>query len=165
MLTDLAYQGSNCSAFAHNMNVGAKGYGQNIAMNGSSNANAWTAETAVAAALASWYSESIPFGTNSYYGLANPPLEADGEELGHFTAMIWAATTKIGCAVLLCGPETELGGYDASTGTAGTMYSWYSKLSIKLSTLNLANRTATCNYVDEGNVSGEYATNVLAPVS
>jgi uncharacterized protein YkwD len=137
-IAQYAYEGSNCTKWGHNMDVGNKGYGQNVALNGSSNADAFTTESALQAAIESWYSEELLYAKYSLYGQATPDTSAipDDQETGHFTAMVWKNTTMVGCSVQVCGPTTAVGG-------------------------GLTVWNTVCNYKSEGNIGGEYATNVL----
>ena len=79
--------------FDHRTYIGGGGYGQNIASG-----------VDIAGSVEMWYSEVDNFAGK--YGLQNPPVDkdADGNELscGHFTAMVWAYSTSLGCASKMC---------------------------------------------------------------
>ena len=77
---------------------GTGAYGQNIAAQGSSSANAWTAETAVENAIISeWYSEESLFSS-----LYDQPSPSGSGDFLHFTQIVWVGSTEIGCAVQAC---------------------------------------------------------------
>lgn len=44
-----------------------------------------------------WYDEIEYYDYNDVTG-----IEHDGEEVGHFTQVVWASTTEVGCAVVDC---------------------------------------------------------------
>lgn len=60
------------------------------------------------------------------------------EKWGHYTQIVWASTTSVGCAVQYC-----------EAGTLDSEYPGY---------------FSVCNYWPAGNVETEYAVNVLAPL-
>ncbi|EDU46620.1 SCP-like extracellular protein [Pyrenophora tritici-repentis] len=64
------------------------------------------------------------------------------EEVGHLTQMVWKGTTKVGCVSLDCGNAMTV------NGQKSTM-----------------NKFTVCNYAPAGNVGGQYAANVVAPIS
>lgn len=148
-IAQYAYEGSNCTIWGHNMDVGDKGYGQNVAMNGSSDPNAFTTESALQGAIESWFSEGSMYLEYNLYGQDSPNTTVlpEGQEIGHFTAMVWQNTTSVGCSVRVCGPDTLVGGYNDTTKTDGLTV-W----------------NTVCNYRSEGNIGGAYAANVLRPV-
>lgn len=82
-----------------------------------------------------WYNGEVNAWT--YYGLDNPPEGADLYAWGHFTALVWKGTTKLGCATVSC--------------PAGTMSSMDSFFTV-------------CNYAEPGNMGGAYGENVLEPL-
>ncbi|KAJ5365765.1 hypothetical protein N7517_008651 [Penicillium concentricum] len=73
----------------------------------------------------------------SLYGQANPDM-SNFEVWGHFTQIVWKATTEVGCATVTCADLKNIGGEGAYT---------------------------VCNYGSPGNVGGGYAENVLKPSS
>lgn len=71
------------------------GYGQNIA----------SGDTDLDGSIGMWYNETVNF---DYYGDQNPGGTFDG--YGHFTQMIWAYSTSLGCATLDCGSSASASG-------------------------------------------------------
>ncbi|XXH02267.1 hypothetical protein Hte_008636 [Hypoxylon texense] len=128
---------STC-VFAHDMDQGDKGYGQNLAAWGSS-ANAKDLGTVGALKMAItgfWYNGEFSKYLPEYYGPAGPDMSTF-EEWGHFSQMLWKDSIEIGCVSQFC--------------EAGTIYkidSWFT----------------VCNYAAQGNMGGAYPTNVLKPL-
>ncbi|KAI0475991.1 PR-1-like protein [Xylariaceae sp. FL0804] len=125
--------------FAHDMDEGNGGYGQNIAM--------W-AQTSGAEALGDagaikmattdmWYNGEFENYQQSYYGLPTPPM-GDFEAWGHISQLLWKSSTELGCATQFCAKGTMYSDMDA----------WY----------------MVCNYGPPGNVANDYGTNVLKPL-
>jgi uncharacterized protein YkwD len=106
-------------------------YGENLAgfygMDGRKNNNTWTAE--VIRAIQLWYNEI------RFYNFSRPGFTP---QTGHFTALVWKATTKVGIAV----------GY-------------------KPDTVNVRNGrvVVVMNFAPAGNVPGAFKGNVLVPRS
>lgn len=126
--------------YAHDMTVGGGGYGQNIAVYGSTNSQLEALGQAYeisSAATDMWYNGEINWFDESFYGEAQPD-ETNFEKYGHFTQMVWVSSTKIGCAAQYCDAGTIFGGFP----------SWFT----------------VCNYGPEGNMGNEYGTNVLPPL-
>ncbi|EHA45845.1 hypothetical protein MGG_03085 [Pyricularia oryzae 70-15] len=132
-----AETGKSCK-FAHDLSPGGGGYGQNLAMWGSSNdPEKLGANTAIAQAITNmWYNGEITLYPSENYGLDNP-VSGNFEKYGHYTQVVWAGTKKVGCHAQFC-PK-------------GTMFkdmgAWFS----------------VCNYYPAGNMGGEYGKNVLKP--
>ena len=82
-----------------------------------------------AAVADNWYSE------NKNYDYASGGSK-NGKVVGHFTQLVWNATTQIGCAV-------------AEGSWSGFSPSYF----------------VCCNYFPGGNILGQYTKNVLAPTS
>jgi hypothetical protein len=82
--------------------IGGGGYGQNLAAYGSSDLSTATTKGAVADAITNqWYygeADNMPYGVDS------PDLS--GPEFLHFSALLWKATTSVGCATVTCGAGT-----------------------------------------------------------
>ncbi len=74
--------------WSHLVYIDGAGYGQNIA-----------GGTEIDGAIDMWYSEAPHF--DDKYGLADPG--GNFEDYGHFTQMLWASSTAIGCATKDCG--------------------------------------------------------------
>lgn len=56
------------------------------------------------AATNTWYNtEECLFNQAGLYGVANPPADVSGQEIGHFTNVVWKGWTSMGCATTLCG--------------------------------------------------------------
>ncbi|RYP74069.1 hypothetical protein DL771_003258 [Monosporascus sp. 5C6A] len=140
--SEIAGYASNTAAtcvFAHDMEQGSGGYGQNIAMWAtSSGAEELGAGGAIKMATTDmWYNGEFSKYLPSYYGQDTPDM-TNFLDWGHFTQLIWKDSTKLGCAVQFCPKGTMSADMDA----------WY----------------MVCNYGPPGNVGGGYATNVLAPL-
>jgi len=82
-----------------------------------------------AAAVKSWYNEL----TNPGYNFSSP---GTSEGTGHFTAVVWKSTTRLGCAMKVCTPLHPM---DWNPGNF-----------------------LVCQYSPAGNYPGGYAANVLA---
>ncbi|AEO61181.1 hypothetical protein MYCTH_2135772 [Thermothelomyces thermophilus ATCC 42464] len=123
--------------FAHDTSIGGGGYGQNLAMWGSSgDPEAVGATTSVARAISDgWYNDELELFPASDYGKDNPDM-SNFEKWGHFSQLVWKGTEKVGCYTNFCAP-----------GTLSSYGSWYT----------------VCNYYPAGNVAGAYAKNVLPP--
>ncbi|OAA40044.1 putative effector 14 [Metarhizium rileyi] len=139
---DLAQSAStlaNTCVFGHDLKPGGGGYGQNIAAASTTDTSNGQESTQGSKAVTDmWYLGEIKFYANSF-GRANPLQLPSDQQTGHFTQVVWKATTKLGCATVKCNPGTAL-----RSDTKN--YSWYT----------------VCNYKSPGNVGGQYATNVLA---
>lgn len=136
-LAQYAANTANTCVFEHDMSQGGGGYGQNLASSGSSgNIDSLQLQTASDAVSKQWYGEVKNYG--SFYGMDNPPSNVPLGDYGHFTQLVWKATTKVGCATVKC-----------AAGTVLSLDSWYT----------------VCNYKSPGNFGGEYGKNVGAPVS
>lgn len=122
--------------FAHDLSEGGGGYGQNIAAYASSDFTGFTQELLLEVAISDqWYNGEAPSFT--YYGEATPDM-SDFESWGHFSQMVWASTTGVGCATQLCAADTIFDG----------MESYFT----------------VCNYEGAGNIDGIYNINVLEPL-
>ena len=95
--------------FAHDMDEGDGGYGQNIDASGYSNpVPGWDTTSVAAYAITDqWYNGEAPDYTN-YYGEATPPF--NGAEILHFTQVVWKGTHTVGCASQYCPYGSILGG-------------------------------------------------------
>ncbi|KAH6855410.1 CAP domain-containing protein [Chaetomium sp. MPI-CAGE-AT-0009] len=123
--------------FEHDTEIGGGGYGQNLAMWGSSeNPEAFGATASVARATTNgWYNGELNDFPASDYGKDSPNM-ANFKKWGHFTQVVWRETKKVGCHSHFCPP-----------GTMSGMGSWYT----------------VCNYSPAGNMGGAYADNVKPP--
>ncbi|KAL7948460.1 CAP domain-containing protein [Trichoderma barbatum] len=122
--------------FAHDMNQGGGGYGQNLASWGSTgNIDDKEIESGRRGVTDQWYNDEMENWT--FYGLDNPPSGSNLDAWGHFTQVVWKDSTKLGCFTAKCPAGTVLG-----------MQSWYT----------------VCNYSPPGNFGGKYAENVLKPL-
>lgn len=119
-LSCIAQRQADTCVFDRLMYVNGGGYGQNLA-GGTS--------TTITDSIEMWYGDAAQY--DSYYGQSDPPFVA-----GHFTQLVWASTTSIGCATKSC---------DGSTGT-------------------FVGELTVCNYFVFGNMGGAYKENVLPAV-
>lgn len=62
--------------------------------------------------------------------------------VGHLTQLVWKDTTRVGCVSINCGNFMMVGGQVSSM-----------------------NKYTVCNYAPAGNVGGDFARNVAAPIS
>ncbi|KAL8386914.1 hypothetical protein RB595_010299 [Gaeumannomyces hyphopodioides] len=125
--------------FAHDMVPGGGGYGQNLAMWGSSgDAQSLGENTAIARAITNmWYNGEIVLYPEANYGQKNPTA-GKFEQYGHYTQLVWADTKKVGCAAQYCPPGTMF----------SDMGAWFS----------------VCDYFPAGNMGDHYGDNVLKPL-
>lgn len=95
---------------------------------------------ATAGVTTSWYQgELVPM--MPWFGKPDVPDEVF-HSVGHLTQLVWKSTTKVGCVSLDCGDTMIVGGSTSSM-----------------------NKYTVCNYAPAGNMGGEYAMNVAAPIS
>ncbi|KAL1901081.1 hypothetical protein Sste5346_002148 [Sporothrix stenoceras] len=139
---DLASYAATVAAtcvFAHDQTVGGGGYGQNIASSGSSAnlANASPNTFVNKAVTDQWYNGELPFYPVAGYGQSTPDL-TNFSKWGHFSQVVWVASTSIGCASHYCAAGTIF----------PTLNSWFT----------------VCNYQATGNVATQYGKNVLPPL-
>ncbi|KAG9259012.1 CAP domain-containing protein [Emericellopsis atlantica] len=122
--------------FAHDMNQGSGGYGQNLASWGTTDSmDGLKNKMAASAVTEQWYNGEVNAWT--FYGMDNPPSNSPLTAWGHFTQVVWKSTTKVGCYTASC--------------PAGTVLQYPSLYTV-------------CNYDPPGNYGGEYADNVLKPL-
>jgi uncharacterized protein YkwD len=129
-LADLAAQYAKECNMAHKMNMGGVNYGQNLANMGHSKPiESVLSATDFMAKSASdmWYN-----GEFSQYNNQWGKEGGFSEGSGHLTQLVWAGSTKVGCAVQKC-PNM----YPGMNGYI-----------------------TVCNYLPRGNVAGGYAKNV-----
>ena len=139
--SDLASYAATVAAscvFAHDLTPGAStgSYGQNIAVYGASgDVSSIDSSKIVAQAITDmWYNGEVWQYPADGYGQSNPDM-TNFEAWGHFSQVVWAASTEVGCASQYCAPGTIYSG----------MGSWFT----------------VCDYRSEGNMGGEYGSNVL----
>lgn len=119
--------------FAHNVTGGGGGYGQNIA--------AGVAPNGVAVIISDlFYNGEVNYFAGNY-GLANPNF-TNFEHWGHFSQVVWKASTSVGCATVDCS-ASGLGGIGSGVAP------WFT----------------VCNYESPGNFGGEYADNIGVPLN
>jgi hypothetical protein len=80
-----------------------------------------------------WYNGEL----NDYPGFGGEPGMGNFGAWGHFSALVWSGTSRVGCVTHLCKAGSPMGGMD----------SWYT----------------VCNYGPPGNVGGRYSSNVKRP--
>jgi hypothetical protein len=90
--------------------IGGGGYGQNLAMWGSSeDPESFGAAASVARAASNgWYNGEVNLFPTSDYGKDSPNM-ANFKEWGHFTQLVWRETKKVGCHSHFCPPGTMSG--------------------------------------------------------
>ncbi|KAH8908163.1 PR-1-like protein [Coniochaeta sp. PMI_546] len=122
--------------FAHDLTPGGGGYGQNLALFGSSDDVRLKGEsTTVAQAITDmWHNGEASAYPTQDLGKDNPDM-SNFEAWGHFSQLVWVATEQIGCATQYCPP--------------GTIYP------------NLGSYYTVCDYYPPGNMGGGYGKNVL----
>jgi hypothetical protein len=93
---------------------GTPRYGQNLASWGSSgDISSLQLSSGSDAVVKQWYEGEVG-NYASFYGMANPPSNVPLGDYGHFTQLVWKASTKIGCATVQCG-----------AGSVLSLESWY----------------------------------------
>lgn len=140
-LAGYAAQVASSCKFAHNLTAGGGGYGQNIAAYGSSSSTLQSQSPNIFAARAitnGWYNSEFNAFLPSYYGQATPDM-SNFAAWGHFSQVVWKASTQVGCASQYCA---------AGTIFASPFNSWFT----------------VCNYAGPGNVGGQYGTNIGTPL-
>ena len=106
-------------------------YGQNLAYRAGTRL-ASDEEVTDASIREGWYHREI----SSYPGYVGEPDMDNFSEWGHFSQIVWASTSKVGCVVASC-PDGMTGGS------------------------SMPSKYLVCNYHLPGNVQGRYAENVL----
>jgi uncharacterized protein YkwD len=137
-LASYAAQAAGRCVFEHDTKPGGGGYGQNLAMYGSSDTveSEGGGKSLADAITGMWYNgEAWQFPG---YGSATPDMSAF-DKWGHFSQVIWAGTKEVGCHVQYCEKGTMF----------ASMAAWYT----------------VCNYAPAGNVGSQYAKNVLPPLN
>ena len=104
------------------------GYGQNIAAGVEGNN--------ISAIITDLFYNGEVGNFDGYYGEANPPM-GNFDNWGHFSQIVWKASTQVGCATYDCG--SNLANFNAPNGFF-----------------------TVCNYQSAGNFGGEYADNIGA---
>lgn len=133
-----AQEAADSCVFKHQMDINGGGYGQNLAMWGTSNnAGALGEDGAIARAASNmWYGGEFA-SYASFFG--KEPSMGNFGDWGHLSQLLWADSTGLGCAVKLCKKGSPM---------SASMDAWY----------------MVCNYYPAGNVGGRYAANVKAPL-
>ncbi|PWY81289.1 PR-1-like protein [Aspergillus eucalypticola CBS 122712] len=116
--------------YEHDTSIDGGGYGQNIG---------YGVEASDIGVMITnlMYNDEMGYYTD-LYGEADPDMTYF-DNWGHFSQIVWAATTHVGCATVTC---DTLGNVDASEALPFTV----------------------CNYSPAGNYEGEYGTNVKRPL-
>ncbi|KAI9686803.1 MAG: hypothetical protein M1820_010565 [Bogoriella megaspora] len=118
--------------YGHNIVMDGGGYGQNIAAGAEPN-------NISGVITDSFYNgEIIYFGDQ--YGRANPDMVLF-ERWGHFSQIVWKATSSVGCAVQDCSAK--------GLGNVGS---------------NVPPYFTVCNYYPAGNIGTEYGDNIGEPL-
>ncbi|KAI9846200.1 MAG: hypothetical protein M1837_004314 [Sclerophora amabilis] len=122
-LADIAQEIADSCVYEHNTKAGGGGYGQNIA--------AGAPPQDIRSVISNqFYNDEIEMYLNG---------DTNFEAWGHATQVLWAATTKVGCAIKEC-----TGGL---ANTSGNMQPFFT----------------VCNYGPPGNMDGAYEENVKDP--
>lgn len=116
--------------YKHDTSIDGGGYGQNIGYG--------VQENQIGKMITNLMYNNEEGFFHNLYG-TNSPSMALFESWGHFTQIVWKASTHVGCATVTC---PKLGNVDSSVAEPFTV----------------------CNYSPAGNTIGEYADNVLAPL-
>ncbi|RAK85923.1 SCP-like extracellular protein [Aspergillus costaricaensis CBS 115574] len=129
-LESSAYTLAAKCVYEHDTSIDGGGYGQNIG---------YGVEASEIGVMITnlMYNDEMGYYTD-LYGEADPDMTYF-DNWGHFSQIVWAATTHVGCATVTC---DSLGNVDASEALPFTV----------------------CNYSPAGNYEGEYATNVKRPL-
>ncbi|PNS20468.1 Repressed by EFG1 protein 1 [Sphaceloma murrayae] len=114
--------------YGHSMNVDGGGYGQNIA------AGIYGQEIGKVISDMFYNGEVSAFGQQ--YGQATPNMDNFGT-WGHFSQIVWKATTKVGCATTDCTGKAM----NAALSNYGSVFT-------------------VCNYKVAGNMQGAYGENI-----
>lgn len=124
--------------FAHASSTELNGAGENIfklSTTASTYAPDALAKQAVTDSTRSWYKEL------QYYDFSNPGMSnTPGQAIGHFTQLVWKASTSVGCGTASSLNPTPY----VSGGNSYMMYEYY----------------VVCRYSPAGNLAGAYADNV-----
>ncbi|KAJ5917446.1 hypothetical protein N7466_011000 [Penicillium verhagenii] len=128
-LESSAYTLAARCTYEHDTSIDGGGYGQNIGYG-------VTASDVGVMITNLMYNDEIEYFPTPY-GESDPSM-SDFDKWGHFSQIVWKATTHVGCATVVCDP---LGDVDSSDALPFTV----------------------CNYSPVGNVGGEYGDNVLQP--
>jgi len=128
-LESSAYTLASRCVYQHDTTIAGGGYGQNIG---------YGVEAGDIGVMITnlMYNDEIEFFPTPY-GASDPSM-TDFDKWGHFSQLVWKATTHVGCATVTC---NSLGNVDSSSALPFTV----------------------CNYSPVGNVAGQYGENVLAP--
>jgi uncharacterized protein YkwD len=94
-LASTAAQIASSCVFAHDTSANGGGYGQNIAA-GDSAAQIYDI-------IFSLFYESEAPNFSPFYGQSTPDDMSNFENWGHFTQVVWASTSSVGCASQACG--------------------------------------------------------------
>ena len=103
------------------------GVGENLSMFASTSESNLLSDNPATRAMQGWYDKELPM-----YDFSSPGFSM---ATGHFTQVVWASTTKVGCGVALCPAGT----------IASTMQSVY----------------VVCQYGPPGNYQSKFNENVL----
>jgi len=118
--------------YAHNTEMDGGGYGQNIA--------AGVEPKDIATIITDLFYNGEVNYYSGMYGQAQPDM-TDFEKWGHFSQIVWADTTHVGCATQHC---------PGGLGNVGS---------------DVAPYFTVCNYKNPGNYANEYGKNIGAPLN
>lgn len=95
--------------------VGGGGYGQNIAMSGSTGPTESAKDASVLAGGVisnMWYNSELPLYMPRFSGII--PATDDFMSWGHFSQVVWKGTSSVGCATQYCEAGTDMFSGDSS---------------------------------------------------
>jgi len=140
-LANIALEIANSCNYAHNVQAGGGGYGQNIAAGA-------PADNITSIITELFYNGEIG-NFAGLYGQATPDNindDAAFDGYGHYTQIVWKGTTAVGCATVDC---TGKGNGPNGLGNVAS---------------DVTPVFTVCNYSPPGNYLGEFADNVGEPL-
>ncbi|KAI9882485.1 MAG: hypothetical protein M1823_005766 [Watsoniomyces obsoletus] len=131
-LASIAQKHAETCVYEHKMDMDGVNYGQNIAAGG----KASEIRNVIGR---QFYSEEVKL----YSWFGSEPNMGNFLQWGHFSQIVWAETTEVGCYTADC----------SSKGLSGKLLGGAS---------NIGKHMTVCNYLKRGNMGGQYAENVKA---
>jgi len=140
-LASIALEIANSCNYAHNVQAGGGGYGQNIA--------AGAPEDNITSVITDLFYNGEINNFAGLYGQATPDNindDAAFDGYGHYTQIVWQGTTAVGCATVDCTGQGN--GPNGLGNVASDVPPFFT----------------VCNYSPPGNYLGEFAANVAEPL-